>query len=139
MVRLALLGAGRIGRVHARAISMVNDAYLKYVFDPVADASQLVVDAYGAISAPIEDILDDSEVDGVLICTPSDQHADQIKRAIKAGKAVFCEKPISTDLDTTQQVLEVVAAARNATGEETREICAAALANSQRLFGLANL
>ena len=78
MVRLALLGAGRIGRVHARAISMVNDAHLKYVFDPAADASQLVVDAYGAISAPIEDILDDSEVDGVLICTPSDQHADQI-------------------------------------------------------------
>jgi myo-inositol 2-dehydrogenase/D-chiro-inositol 1-dehydrogenase len=108
MVRLALLGAGRIGRVHARAISMVNDAQLKYVFDPVADASQLVVDAYGAISAPIEDILDDTEVDGVLICTPSDQHADQIKRAIKAGKAVFCEKPISTDLDMTRQVLEVV-------------------------------
>ena len=108
MVRLALLGAGRIGRVHARAISMVNDAHLKYVFDPAADASQLVVDAYGAISAPIEDILDDSEVDGVLICTPSDQHADQIKRAIKAGKAVFCEKPISTDLDMTRQVLEVV-------------------------------
>ena len=108
MVRLALLGAGRIGCVHARAISMVNDAHLKYVFDPAADASQLVVDAYGAISTPIEDILDDSEVDGVLICTPSDQHADQIKRAIKAGRAVFCEKPISTDLDMTRQVLEVV-------------------------------
>ena len=77
---------------------MASDAHLKYVFDPVADASQLVVDAYGAISAPIEDILDDSEVDGVLICTPSDQHADQIKRAIKAGKAVVCDQPISTDL-----------------------------------------
>lgn len=108
MVKLALLGAGRIGRVHARAISMISDAHLKYVFDPMADASRGVVDAYGAISAPIEDILDDSEVDGVLICTPSDQHADQIKRAIKAGKAVFCEKPISTDLDMTRQVLEVV-------------------------------
>jgi myo-inositol 2-dehydrogenase/D-chiro-inositol 1-dehydrogenase len=108
MIELALLGAGRIGRVHARAISMISDAHLKYVFDPMADASQMVVDAYGAISAPIEDILDDSEVDGVLICTPSDQHADQIKQAIKAGKAVFCEKPISTDLDTTRQVLEVV-------------------------------
>jgi myo-inositol 2-dehydrogenase/D-chiro-inositol 1-dehydrogenase len=108
MVRLALLGAGRIGRVHARAISMLSDAHLKYVFDPMADASRVVVDAYGAISAPIEDILDDSEVDGVLICTPSDQHADQIKRAIKAGKAVFCEKPISTDVQTTERTLEIV-------------------------------
>ena len=63
---------------------MVNDAHLKYVLI-LRLTSQLVVDAYGAISAPIEDILDDSEVDGVLICTPSDQHADQIKRAIKAG------------------------------------------------------
>jgi myo-inositol 2-dehydrogenase/D-chiro-inositol 1-dehydrogenase len=87
---------------------MVSDAHLKYVFDPMADASKIVVGAYGAISAPIEEIFDDSDVDGVLICTPSDQHADQIKLAIMAGKAVFCEKPISTDLDMTRQVLEVV-------------------------------
>ena len=108
MVKLALLGAGRIGQVHARAISMIADANLKYVFDPILEAANLIVDRYGAIAASMDEILGDPEVQAVLICTPSDQHADQIQRAVIAGKAVFCEKPISTNVDTTLSVSRVV-------------------------------
>ena len=108
MVKLALLGAGRIGQVHARAISMIADAKLKYVFDPMLEAANFIVDRYGAIAASMDEILGDPEVQAVLICTPSDQHADQIQRAVIAGKAVFCEKPISTNVDTTRETLRVV-------------------------------
>ena len=108
MIKLALLGAGRIGQVHARAISMIADANLKYVFDPILEAANLIVDRYGAIAASMDEILGDPEVQAVLICTPSDQHADQIQRAVIAGKAVFCEKPISTNVDTTRETLRVV-------------------------------
>jgi len=108
MVKLALLGAGRIGQVHARAISMITDAQLKYVFDPIPEAADAIVDRYGAIEASMDEILGDHEVQAVLICTPSDQHADQIQRAVIAGKAVFCEKPISTNVETTRETLKVV-------------------------------
>jgi len=108
MVQLALLGAGRIGQVHARAVSSHPDANLKYVFDPVDSAALSVQRVYGATPASLEVILDDPEVAGVLVCTPSDQHAQQIVQAIDAGKAVFCEKPIATDLEETRRTLEHV-------------------------------
>ena len=108
MVNLALLGAGRIGQVHARTISVVDGVRLKYVFDPLETATITVVERHGAKVAGLDEILADPEIRGVLICTPSDQHAEQIQKAVVAGKAVFCEKPISTDLDMTRQVLEVV-------------------------------
>ena len=108
MVKLALLGAGRIGQVHARAISMIADAQIKYVFDPIVEAANAIVDSHGAIAASMDEILGDPDVQAVLICTPSDQHADQIQRSVIAGKAVFCEKPISTDVDTTCETLKVV-------------------------------
>ena len=108
MIDLALLGAGRIGKVHAEAISTIGDVRLKYVFDPVEEAACSVIEQCGAVAASLEHILDDHDIRGVLICTPSDQHAEQIKLSVLAGKAVFCEKPISTDLETTRHTLEVV-------------------------------
>ena len=108
MIELALLGAGRIGQVHANSVSQHHRARLQYVFDPVFDSARLIVDKYGAEMASLEQILQDRDVQGILICTPSDQHATQIERAIEAGKAVFCEKPIATDLLTTRATLEFV-------------------------------
>lgn len=105
MVKLGLLGAGRIGQVHARAVASHPQATLAKVYDPISSASQSIQASYGAQPANLHDILADPDIQGVLICTPSDQHADQIIKAVDAGKAVFCEKPIAVDVEKTRQTL----------------------------------
>ena len=112
MVNLALLGAGRIGQVHARAIANSNHGKLAAVFDPVEQAARALVAQYSGRVANLDEILGDPGIDGVLICTPSDTHADLIRQVVSAGKAAFCEKPIATDVATTQTVLDHVADAQ---------------------------
>ncbi|MDE0214465.1 MAG: inositol 2-dehydrogenase [Deltaproteobacteria bacterium] len=109
-VRLGLLGAGRIGRTHARSIAATEGARLVAVADPVEAAVAAVVRMTGAQVASPEELLNDPAIEGVLIATPTDLHADLIERAADAGKAVFCEKPLDLDLSRAQQ--GVAAAAR---------------------------
>ena len=106
MINLGLLGAGRIGQVHAKAVAAHPNARIKSVYDPISEAAARIL----ATPASIEEILADPDIDGVLVCTPSDQHAAQIVAAVDAGKAVFCEKPIATDVAATAQTLEHVKA-----------------------------
>lgn len=107
-VNFALLGAGRIGKVHAKAIAGNAEAQLVAVADAFAGAAQAVADAYGCAVRSIEDIEADRSIDAVVICTPTDTHADLIERFARAGKAVFCEKPIDLDLARVKQCLGVV-------------------------------
>ncbi len=93
-VRFALLGAGRIGKVHARAIAGDPDARLAAVADASPEAARAVADQAGASVRTIEDIAAAGDVDAVVICTPTDTHADLIETFARAGKAVFCEKPV---------------------------------------------
>jgi len=109
-VRLGLLGAGRIGQTHARSIAAAEGARLVAVADPVEAAAAAVVRMTGAQAVSAEELLHDPAVEGVLIATPTDVHADLIKRAADAGKAIFCEKPLDLDLSRAQQ--GVTAAAR---------------------------
>jgi myo-inositol 2-dehydrogenase/D-chiro-inositol 1-dehydrogenase len=111
-VRFALLGAGRIGRVHARAIAGNPDARLVAVADPVADAAAEIARASGAAIRDIAAVAASGDVDAVLICTPTDTHADLIERFARAGKAVFCEKPVDLSLPRVRACLDVVAAAQ---------------------------
>ena len=97
-VRLGLLGAGRIGQVHARAIAAVPGAHLAAVADAVPEAAATLRDAHGCDVRDVDAILSASDVDAVAICTPTDTHAELIERAVDAGKAVFCEKPIHLDI-----------------------------------------
>jgi len=113
-VRLAILGAGRIGQVHARAIAATDGADLVAIFDPIPAAAQMVQDAYGCDIRSIDDCASADDIDAVLICTPTDLHADQIEQFARAGKAVFCEKPIDLSLARVQSCLDVVRA-ENAT------------------------
>ena len=105
MVKLGLLGAGRIGQVHARAVASHPQATLAKVFDPIDSARDAIQASFGAQPDSLQGILQDPEIQGVLVCTPSDQHAEQIIQAVDAGKAVFCEKPIAVDLNKTRQTL----------------------------------
>ncbi|MCT8999756.1 inositol 2-dehydrogenase [Chelativorans intermedius] len=107
-VRFALLGAGRIGKVHAQAIAGNRDAALVAVADAFAEAAQAIADTYGCQVRSIEEIEKAGDVDAVVICTPTDTHADLIERFARAGKAVFCEKPIDLDLGRVRACLKVV-------------------------------
>ena len=104
---IALVGAGRIGRVHARALRDVDGARLVAVSDPMEDAARAIAKAEGAEVREI-DGMEGADVDAVLICSPTDTHADLIERFARAGKAVFCEKPIALDIGRTRKALAVV-------------------------------
>ncbi|PZO82451.1 MAG: inositol 2-dehydrogenase [Mesorhizobium amorphae] len=107
-VRFGLLGAGRIGKVHARAVASNPDADLVAVADAMAPAAQDIARAYAAEVRTVEEIEHASDIDAVVICTPTDTHADLIERFSRAGKAVFCEKPIDLDAARVKACLKVV-------------------------------
>ena len=94
MIRIAVLGAGRIGRIHGRNAASHPDARLVAVADPHAPSAQELAAATGAEVAVLEEIVERSDVDAILVCTPTTTHADLIERGARAGKAVFCEKPV---------------------------------------------
>jgi myo-inositol 2-dehydrogenase / D-chiro-inositol 1-dehydrogenase len=107
-LRFGLLGAGRIGQTHARAIASLTAAKLAAVFDPVDAAANAIRDQYGASVSSVEGIINDKTIDAVLICTPTDLHAEQIEMAARAGKAIFCEKPIDLSTERVKACLAVV-------------------------------
>lgn len=109
-IRFGLLGAGRIGKVHAKAVSGNPGAKLVAVSDAMAPAAQAIADQYGCDVRTIDAIAAAKDIDAVVICTPTDTHADLIEQFVRAGKAVFCEKPIDLSLTRVKQCLEVVRA-----------------------------
>lgn len=107
-IRFGVLGAGRIGQVHARAIASTDGAHLVAIADPVVAAATSARDKFGGEIRDIDAIIDAMDIDAVVICTPTDTHADLIERASRAGKAIFCEKPIDLSLTRVKQCLAVV-------------------------------
>ena len=107
-LRFGLLGAGRIGKVHAKAISADAGATLVAVADVMAPAAKAIADLYGCEVRSIEQILAANDIDAVVICTPTDTHADLIEAFAKARKAIFCEKPIDLSLARVKACLNVV-------------------------------
>jgi myo-inositol 2-dehydrogenase / D-chiro-inositol 1-dehydrogenase len=109
-LRIGLLGAGRIGKVHAAAISGTPGASVAAVADALPEAAHALGQEYGCPVQSIDEILASSTVDAVLIATPTDMHADLIIAAANAGKAIFCEKPIDLSVERTRQCIAVAAA-----------------------------
>jgi myo-inositol 2-dehydrogenase / D-chiro-inositol 1-dehydrogenase len=111
-VRIGLLGAGRIGKVHARAIASLPGAELVAVADPIAEAAASVIGGTQATVRTIDEIIAASDVDAVLITTPTDMHADLIEKAAHAKKAIFCEKPVDLSVARVRECLAVVASTK---------------------------
>ena len=111
-LRIALLGAGRIGQAHSRAVAQTVGAELVVVSDVSAEAARAIADQHHCQTASMDEIAENLEIDAVLICTPTDLHAEQIEKFVTAGKAVFCEKPIDLDSERVRACLEVVKAYR---------------------------
>lgn len=93
-MRFGLLGAGRIGQIHGHNVAAMQGVSLVSVTDAMPEAARKLAQETGAQVATEAAILSDTSLDAVMICTPTDTHADLIERAIEAGKAVFCEKPV---------------------------------------------
>jgi myo-inositol 2-dehydrogenase/D-chiro-inositol 1-dehydrogenase len=99
MVRFALLGAGRIGAMHAANIAANPKAELVHVYDIHRPAAEAVAQRHAAKVAPdAESALSDDAVDAVLIASSTDTHVELLTASAKAGKAVLCEKPIDLDI-----------------------------------------
>ena len=107
-VKLGLLGAGRIGKVHAGAVASIPQAKLVAVADAMPEAAAQIGSAYGAEVRSIDAIMNAKDIDAVLITTPTDMHADMIEQAARAGKAIFCEKPVDLSVTRVRQCLETV-------------------------------
>ena len=99
MINVGLLGAGRIGNVHARSIAANPDSRLVAVSDVNLGAAEKLAAAYGARACSSQDIIHDPSIDAVLIATSTDTHAGLIEAAAAAGKAVLCEKPVDLSLE----------------------------------------
>lgn len=107
-ISFALLGAGRIGKVHAQAIAANPGARLASVADAVPASAGALAARYGCAITTIDEVLADDAIDAVIICTPTDTHADLIEKFARAGKAIFCEKPVDLSVARVRDCLKVV-------------------------------
>ena len=112
MVNVGIIGAGRIGQVHMNSIlTRVPNAKIKAVADPfLSEEADKKAKAAGAeyTTKDYKDILADKDIDAVIICSSTDTHSPISIEAIKAGKHVFCEKPIDHDVDKIKEVIKTL-------------------------------
>jgi myo-inositol 2-dehydrogenase/D-chiro-inositol 1-dehydrogenase len=110
-LRIGIIGAGRIGRVHAETLAFrLPDALPCAIADVNRDAAKEVAERCGIprVLDNSDEILADTEIDAVLICSPTETHADLVMQAARAGKHVFCEKPIDHSLSKIDRALQEV-------------------------------
>ncbi len=98
MIQFAQFGAGRIGAIHAGNLAASGRARLRHVVDVHAPSAESLAARYGARVSDTAAALADPEVGAVLIASSTDTHADLVIAAARAGKAIFCEKPIDLSL-----------------------------------------
>lgn len=111
-VRIAMLGVGRIGRMHAEIVAReVTGAELVAVHDAAPGLATEVAASLGVPALSLEAILASESVDAVGICSATPAHVPTITAAAAAGKAIFCEKPVSSSIPETDEALAAVAAA----------------------------
>lgn len=112
MIKIGIIGAGRIGKVHLQSITYhVKNACVKAVADPfMNEETEKFIRDLGVqkVCKDYKEILEDSEIDAVLVCSSTDTHASISIEAIEAGKHVFCEKPVDHSLDRIQAVADAL-------------------------------
>jgi myo-inositol 2-dehydrogenase / D-chiro-inositol 1-dehydrogenase len=109
MFRLGLVGAGRMGQTHLRALRDVADVRIVAVAEPVdALRDQVVVEFDVTGYSSLAELLASGEIDGVLIVTPSDSHVDVIAQVAAARLPILCEKPCGVNADDTRRAQSIV-------------------------------
>ncbi|MEN1943593.1 inositol 2-dehydrogenase [Luteimonas sp. MJ293] len=112
MFKIALIGAGRIGRIHARNAAQHPALELAAVVDPVEASAQALAGEWGTAVRTLEEVIADPGIAGVVVASSTDTHLDYSMQAIAAGKAVFCEKPIDQDLGRARSAAQVLDGSR---------------------------
>jgi len=107
-LNIALIGAGRIGRIHAANIINHPQCRLATISDAIATTAQELANETGAATAEAMAAITAPATDAVMICAPTDLHAVMIEAAARAGKAVFCEKPVDLDAARISECLAIV-------------------------------
>ena len=116
MLQFCVFGAGRMGRKHAASLSALPDVRLRYVVDVEPEAARNLAAQYGAAVAPdAATALADPQLDAVIIATPALSHAELLVASARAGKAIFCEKPLATSISESLTVAREVRRAEVAT------------------------
>jgi myo-inositol 2-dehydrogenase / D-chiro-inositol 1-dehydrogenase len=111
-IRVGVIGTGRIGRVHAQLLAgEVPGLRLVAISDANPGAAAACAARLSTEAVALDQILARDDVDAVAICSSTDTHAELSVRAAKAGKAIFCEKPLSLDLAEVDDVLAAIGAA----------------------------
>ena len=110
-LRFGIIGAGRIGRVHAETLAFrLPEAQIAAITDVNLEAARGLAARCNIprVADSAAEIFADDKIDAVLICTSTDTHADLIVQAAKAGKHIFCEKPVSLSLEKIDSSLAAV-------------------------------
>jgi myo-inositol 2-dehydrogenase / D-chiro-inositol 1-dehydrogenase len=110
MLRIAVIGAGRIGKIHAANVARHPRTRLSAVADPIEAAARALAQAHRCEwTTQVDDLIAGKDLDAVVICTPTNTHVDLIERAATAGKAILCEKPIDLDIAKVERCLAALA------------------------------
>ena len=108
MISFCQFGAGRIGAIHAENIARHPEARLRTIVDVDRAAAERLASRHGAAVATQASVFADPAIDAVVIASSTDTHSDLVAAAARAGKAVFCEKPLDLDRHRAEAALAVV-------------------------------
>ncbi|SAK89367.1 inositol 2-dehydrogenase [Caballeronia catudaia] len=109
MLRIAVLGAGRIGRIHAANVATDRRVKLVAVADPNKEAVESLAAELGCDSSlDCKAVVDREDVDAIIVGTPTDTHVDLTLQAVRLGKPVLCEKPIDLDIERAQAAVDEI-------------------------------
>jgi myo-inositol 2-dehydrogenase/D-chiro-inositol 1-dehydrogenase len=110
VIDIAVIGAGRIGQIHAANLHQHLTANLRCIIDVSDSAARQLADRCATEVGSLDEMLADESIQAVVIASSTDTHAELVSACANAGKAIFCEKPLDLDVDTAQQCLNVVQA-----------------------------
>ncbi|WP_414648390.1 inositol 2-dehydrogenase [Cerasibacillus sp.] len=110
MIRLGIIGAGRIGQLHAHSVQKMADVTIVKISDPFIEKVKDQFIEFKDIDfvETYQEVLRDDSIDAILVCSPTSTHAEIIEAAANANKHIFCEKPVSPSVEETERVLKVV-------------------------------
>ncbi len=109
-VKLAIVGLGRIGKIHLRNLCRNYPEVVVMGAMDALDASRRIAEESGVrhFVQTMDELIGLPDLDGIVICSPTNTHADYVEKAAKSGKQIFCEKPLDLSLDRAQEVLAIV-------------------------------
>ena len=108
MIDIAVIGAGRIGQIHAANLHQHAAANLRCIIDVSATAAAQLAERCATEVGSLDAMLADKSIQAVVIASSTDTHAELVTACANAGKAIFCEKPLDLNVETAQQCLSVV-------------------------------